>query len=142
MDPASAITSNAIGATYLTGSGNVTAVPSWVSASTSWVNAARTCPASSFTPARPLPDTAFDFASSYRFGEPFFIPVDYFDQRIQFNDNLSAALIVEQPFGADILYGSSTPVLDGTRVEVNSTTYTALLRYKFDENLASEFTQK
>ena len=38
---------------------------------------------------RPLPDTAFDFGSSYRFGEPFFIPVDYFDQRIQFNDNLS-----------------------------------------------------
>jgi outer membrane receptor protein involved in Fe transport len=38
---------------------------------------------------RPLPDTAFDFGSAYRFGMPFFIPVDYFDQRIQFNDNLS-----------------------------------------------------
>jgi hypothetical protein len=38
---------------------------------------------------RPLPDTAFDFARSYRFGQPFFIPVDYFDKRIQFNDNLS-----------------------------------------------------
>jgi hypothetical protein len=38
---------------------------------------------------RPLPDTAFDFASSYRFGEPFFIPVDYFDERVQFNDNIS-----------------------------------------------------
>ncbi len=38
---------------------------------------------------RPLPDTAFDFGRSYRFGEPFFIPVDYFDQRIQFNNNLS-----------------------------------------------------
>lgn len=38
---------------------------------------------------RPLPDTAFDFGRSYRFGEPFFIPVDYFDKRIQFNDNLS-----------------------------------------------------
>lgn len=38
---------------------------------------------------RPLPDTAFDFGSAYRFGMPFFIPVDYFDQRIQFNNNLS-----------------------------------------------------
>src|SRR6185436_11127972 len=38
---------------------------------------------------RPLPDTAFDFGRGYRFGEPFFIPVDYYDQRIQFNDNLS-----------------------------------------------------
>lgn len=54
----------------------------------------------------------------------------------QFNENLSGALIVEQPFGADILYGSSTPVLGGTRVEVNSTTYTALLRYKFQNNFS------
>jgi hypothetical protein len=38
---------------------------------------------------RPLPDTAFDFASAYRFGEPFFIPVKYYDTRIQFNDNVS-----------------------------------------------------
>ena len=38
---------------------------------------------------RPLPDTAFDFGRGYRFGEPFFIPVDYYDQRIQFNDNIS-----------------------------------------------------
>ena len=38
---------------------------------------------------RPLPDTAFDFARSYRFGMPFFIPVDYHDTRIQFVDNFS-----------------------------------------------------
>jgi len=38
---------------------------------------------------RPLPDTAFDFAKSYRFGEPFFIPVDYYDTRVQFNENLT-----------------------------------------------------
>jgi hypothetical protein len=38
---------------------------------------------------RPLPDTAFDFARSYRFGEPFFIPVKYYDERYQFNDNFS-----------------------------------------------------
>ncbi len=38
---------------------------------------------------RPLPDTAFDFVKSYRFGEPFFIPVTYYDTRVQFNDNVS-----------------------------------------------------
>ena len=38
---------------------------------------------------RPLPDTAFDFGSSYRFGMPFFIPVEYYDTRLQFNDNIT-----------------------------------------------------
>ncbi|HXH39150.1 MAG TPA: carboxypeptidase regulatory-like domain-containing protein [Thermoanaerobaculia bacterium] len=38
---------------------------------------------------RPLPDTAFDFVKSYRFGEPFFIPVTYYDTRVQFNDNVN-----------------------------------------------------
>jgi hypothetical protein len=38
---------------------------------------------------RPLPDTAFDFGSSYRFGMPFFIPVEYYDTRVQLNDNVS-----------------------------------------------------
>jgi Carboxypeptidase regulatory-like domain/TonB-dependent Receptor Plug Domain len=38
---------------------------------------------------RPLPDTAFDFGRGYRFGMPFFIPVEYFDERYQLNDNVS-----------------------------------------------------
>src|SRR5438477_3366759 len=38
---------------------------------------------------RPLPDTAFDFGKGYRFGEPFFIPVKYYDTRVQFNNNVS-----------------------------------------------------
>jgi hypothetical protein len=38
---------------------------------------------------RPLPDTAFDFVHTYRFGMPFFIPVEYYDTRLQFNDNVS-----------------------------------------------------
>ncbi|WP_017998547.1 outer membrane protein transport protein [Paracoccus sp. N5] len=55
----------------------------------------------------------------------------------QFTPNLSGAIIVEQPFGADILYpGANSPVLGGTAVEVNSTTYTALLRYKFENNFS------
>ncbi len=54
----------------------------------------------------------------------------------QFNENLSAALIIEQPYGADVLYSGSSPVLGGTRVQVNSTSYTALLRYKFANNFS------
>jgi hypothetical protein len=38
---------------------------------------------------RPLPDTGFDFVRGYRFGEPFFIPIDYHDTRMQFVDNVS-----------------------------------------------------
>lgn len=38
---------------------------------------------------RPFPDTAFDFGRSYRFGMPFFIPVEYHDTRLQINNNLT-----------------------------------------------------
>jgi hypothetical protein len=38
---------------------------------------------------RPFPDTAFDFGSSYRFGEPFFLPVEYYDTRLQLTNNYS-----------------------------------------------------
>ncbi|HRO14569.1 MAG TPA: outer membrane protein transport protein [Paracoccus sp. (in: a-proteobacteria)] len=57
-----------------------------------------------------------------------------FGYKHQFNDNLSAALIVEQPYGADISYGLSegSVALGGTYVDVDSTTYTALLRYTMD----------
>lgn len=51
----------------------------------------------------------------------------------QFNDQLSAALIVEQPYGADISYPlDGSLALGGTYAYVDSTTYTALLRYKMD----------
>ena len=38
---------------------------------------------------RPFPDTGIDFGGQYRFGEPFFIPTQDHDTRLQFNDNLS-----------------------------------------------------
>jgi hypothetical protein len=50
---------------------------------------------------RPLPDTAFDFAKGYRFGEPFFIPVDYHDTRVQFVDNVSY-LVSQHTFKAGV----------------------------------------
>lgn len=62
-----------------------------------------------------------------------------FAYKHQFTDRLSGAFIVEQPFGADIRYPTlpnGSLLLGGTSVEVNSTTYTALLRYKFDNNFS------
>ena len=38
---------------------------------------------------RPFSDTGVDFVKGYRFGEPFFIPVDYYDTRLQFNEILT-----------------------------------------------------
>ena len=40
---------------------------------------------------RPFPDVAMDFGNHFRFGMPFFIPVEYYDTRIQLLDNLSMA---------------------------------------------------
>ena len=38
---------------------------------------------------RPFPDTGMDFASGFRFGMPFFIPVKSYDTRLQALDNIS-----------------------------------------------------
>jgi hypothetical protein len=38
---------------------------------------------------RPFPDTAMDFVNGYRFGMPFFIPIEYYDNRIQLLNNVS-----------------------------------------------------
>jgi hypothetical protein len=40
---------------------------------------------------RPFPDTAMDFANAFRFGMPFFLPVQDHDTRIQLLDNVSYA---------------------------------------------------
>lgn len=70
-----------------------------------------------------------DVAESYNFGS-----VAY---KHQFDQNWSAAFIIEQPYGADISYpalsaAGGSAMLNGTAAMVDSTTYTALVRYKFD----------
>lgn len=52
----------------------------------------------------------------------------------QFDQNLSAAIIIEQPFGADITYPAESIALGDTSVTVDSVTTTALVRYRFDNN--------
>jgi len=39
--------------------------------------------------ARPFPDVAMDFVNAFRFGMPFFLPIDYYDTRVQLLDNIS-----------------------------------------------------
>ena len=39
--------------------------------------------------ARPFPDVAMDFVNHFRFGMPFFLPIDYYDTRVQLLDNVS-----------------------------------------------------
>jgi long-chain fatty acid transport protein len=48
---------------------------------------------------------------------------------------LSLALIVDQPYGADILYGGSpaTTLLGGTAAELDSVSTTTLVRYRFND---------
>ena len=40
---------------------------------------------------RPFPDTGMDYEYGYRFGMPFFIPVEYYDTRVQLLNNISFA---------------------------------------------------
>ncbi|MDO6511180.1 outer membrane protein transport protein [Celeribacter halophilus] len=53
------------------------------------------------------------------------------------SDQLSMALIIDQPYGADIDYGSdaSYPIA-GSYASVTTSSITALLRYKFNENFS------
>jgi long-subunit fatty acid transport protein len=53
------------------------------------------------------------------------------------SDQISMALIIDQPYGADIDYPDGTGyALAGSNASVNTTAITALLRYKFNENFS------
>ncbi len=56
----------------------------------------------------------------------------------QINDRVSAALIIDQPFGVDVAYAGSpaTSALGGTSAELNSRAITALARYRINENFS------
>jgi len=53
-----------------------------------------------------------------------------FAYKYDINEKLSFALIVDQPFGANILYGATSVALGGTQATANTTAVTGLLRYK------------
>ncbi|WP_244504633.1 OmpP1/FadL family transporter [Jannaschia faecimaris] len=54
----------------------------------------------------------------------------------QINDQLSFAIIVDQPYGADIQYSAASPVLGGTSALVNTTSVTGMLRYKLNDRFS------
>ena len=58
------------------------------------------------------------------------------------NDRVSGALIIDQPFGADVAYGGTTYPLAGTSAEVNATSITAVGRYKFNDNVSAHFSPR
>ena len=54
--------------------------------------------------------------------------------RYQFNEKFSFGLIIDEPFGVDVDYGPSSPLLAGTGATVDSSAATAFGRYQFNEN--------
>lgn len=56
-----------------------------------------------------------------------------FSYKYDINEKLSMALNIDQPFGADISYGLTTPVLGGTIAKADTYAVTGILRYKFNE---------
>ena len=58
-----------------------------------------------------------------------------FGYKADLTDQLSYAIIVDQPFGADVFYGQG-PVLGGTSAKADATAATVMLRYKLNERFA------
>lgn len=57
--------------------------------------------------------------------------------KYQFNDNLSAALIVDQPFGADVDYPAATTYFArGSTASINTMALTGLLKYTTPSNFS------
>ena len=50
----------------------------------------------------------------------------------QINDNLSYAIILDQPFGADVTYDPAAYPISGSEAELKSMALTGLLRYRMD----------
>lgn len=57
--------------------------------------------------------------------------------KMDFNDHFSGAVIMDQPFGADVLYAPTSVALGGTSAVANTNAVTALLRYKLDNGFSA-----
>lgn len=56
-----------------------------------------------------------------------------FSYKYDINEKLSFALNVDQPFGADVLYDTTSVALGNTTAVADATAITGLMRYKFSE---------
>ena len=57
--------------------------------------------------------------------------------RYELSDTLALGVIIDEPYGADIIYASSAPLLSGTAATVDSHAITGFARYKFNENISA-----
>jgi long-subunit fatty acid transport protein len=60
-----------------------------------------------------------------------------FGLKMDLNDKVSAALVYDRPFGADIAYDPANPILGGTTATATTNTFTALLKYQFNERVSA-----
>jgi long-subunit fatty acid transport protein len=56
--------------------------------------------------------------------------------KMKVNDRIDAALIIDEPVGADVSYPITGYLYGGSTADINSYATTALLRYKFDNNIS------
>lgn len=56
-----------------------------------------------------------------------------FSYKADINDKLSYAINLDQPFGADVQYGPTSPVLGGTLAQAHTIALTGILRYKVSD---------
>ena len=84
-----------------------------------------------------VPSTGASIANGTQSGD---VADNYFQGSVaykqQINDAFSVAIIIDQPYGADIDYSSDSIALGGTSAKIDSIAYTAMLRYKFNENFS------
>ena len=52
------------------------------------------------------------------------------------NERLSFAFIIDQPFGADVIYAPTSPLLGRTKAVAKSTAMTGILRYKLENGFS------
>ena len=53
--------------------------------------------------------------------------------KLDASDRLSFGFVLDQPYGGDLLYGASSPLLAGTLVDTSSHALLGLARYRFNE---------
>ncbi|MDF2142317.1 hypothetical protein [Paenirhodobacter sp. CAU 1674] len=56
--------------------------------------------------------------------------------KMKVNDRIDAALIIDEPVGADLSYPVTGYLYGGSTADINSYATTALMRYKFDNNIS------
>ncbi len=57
--------------------------------------------------------------------------------KMPLTENIDAAFILDQPFGADITYPASAYYMAGSTATLNSTAYTGIVKYRFNKNFSA-----